>query len=100
MNDKNPFEKFTGKLVRCAYAVRLEVDYSVEHDRIPAQSIFYVLNTSDVGIWSEENPDAPTTWGFGLKVLTAEGVFETQEIIAESLTIVGTEDEESNTNDC
>ena len=99
MNDKNPFEKFTGKLVRCAYAVRLEVDYSGEYDRILAQTIFFVLDTSDVGTWFEENPDAPTTWGFGLKVLTAEGVFETQEVIVGSLTIVETEDEESNTND-
>lgn len=99
MNDKNPFEKFTGKLVRCANAVRLEVDYSGEYDRILAQTIFFVLDTSDVGTWFEENPDAPTTWGFGLKVLTAEGVFETQEVIVGSLTIVETEDEESNTND-
>jgi hypothetical protein len=99
MNDKNPFEKFTGKLVRCAYAVRLEVGYSGEYDRILAQTIFFVLDTSDVGTWFEENPDAPTTWGFGVKVLTAEGVFETQEVIVGSLTIVETEDEESNTND-
>lgn len=91
----NPFEKFTGKLVRCSYAVRLETDYSGGYDRIPAQTIFLVLDTSDVGYcWEEEASPGDSRWGFGLKVLTAEGVFETQEVILESLTIVETEDKE------
>lgn len=96
MGDKNPFEKFTGKLVKSFNVIRLEV-VSDTYDRIPHNAVFLILDTNDTGIWIEGHNSVI----YGLKVLTAEGVFETQEVYLDSLTIVGeTEDEESNANDC
>lgn len=98
MGDKNPFEKFTGKLVKSFNVIRLEV-VSDTYDRIPRNTAFLILDTNDTGIWIEGHNSV--TIGCGLKVLTAEGVFETQEVYLDSLTIVGgTEDEKSNVNDC
>lgn len=98
MSEMNPFENFTGKLVKSFNVIRLEV-VSDTYDRIPHNAVFLILDTNDTGIWIEGHNSVII--GYGLKVLTAEGVFETQEVYLDSLTIVGgTEDEKSNVNDC